>query len=147
MRSDAGCGVGTSRNPIRHRTSESVASAIYRPRIVEQLFRKMARPRGRITSYPYAAARTKGDFDTAAVIAGEAVDLITDIPPASEIVQRMVKRLQDYYPLHRTAIGWSNNGSSSANRVDGLTRQLLQRSDMFGVRDPPTRGNTGGAAG
>lgn len=34
----------------------------------------------------YAAARTNGDFDTAAVI----VDLITDIPPASEIVQRMV---------------------------------------------------------
>jgi nitronate monooxygenase len=31
----------------------------------------------------YAAARAKGDFDTAAVIAGEAVDLITDIPPAS----------------------------------------------------------------
>jgi nitronate monooxygenase len=38
----------------------------------------------------YAAARTNGDFDTAAVIAGEVVDLITDIPPASEIVQRMV---------------------------------------------------------
>jgi len=38
----------------------------------------------------YAAARAKGDFDTAAVIAGEAVDLITDIPPASEIVRRMV---------------------------------------------------------
>jgi hypothetical protein len=37
------------------------------------------------------AARTKRDFDTAAVIAGEVVDLITDIPPASEIVQRMVK--------------------------------------------------------
>ena len=38
----------------------------------------------------YAAARAKGDFDTAAVIAGEAVDLITDVPPASEIVRRMV---------------------------------------------------------
>jgi len=37
-----------------------------------------------------AAARTKGDFDTAAVIAREVVDLITDIPPASEIVQRIV---------------------------------------------------------
>ena len=35
----------------------------------------------------YAAARTNGDFDTAAVIAGEVVDLITDIPPASEIVR------------------------------------------------------------
>jgi nitronate monooxygenase len=38
----------------------------------------------------YAAARAKGDFDTAAVIADEAVDLITDVPPASEIVRRMV---------------------------------------------------------
>ena len=37
----------------------------------------------------YAAARAAGDFDTAAVIAGEVVDLITDIPSAAEIVQRM----------------------------------------------------------
>ena len=38
----------------------------------------------------YSKARANGDFDTAAVIAGEAVDLITDIPSAAEIVQRMV---------------------------------------------------------
>jgi nitronate monooxygenase len=38
----------------------------------------------------YAAARAAGDFDVAAVIAGEAVDLIGDIPPAAEIVGRMV---------------------------------------------------------
>ena len=37
-----------------------------------------------------AAARASGDFDTAAVIAGEAVDLISDIPTAGEIVTRMV---------------------------------------------------------
>jgi nitronate monooxygenase len=37
----------------------------------------------------YAAARAAGDFDTAAVIAGEVVDLIADIPPAAEIVARM----------------------------------------------------------
>jgi nitronate monooxygenase len=37
----------------------------------------------------YAAARAAGDFDTAAVIAGEAVDLISDIPPAGEIVTRI----------------------------------------------------------
>lgn len=37
----------------------------------------------------YAEARAKGDFDIAAVIAGEAVDLIHDIPPAAEIVERM----------------------------------------------------------
>ena len=37
----------------------------------------------------YDAARAAGDFDTAAVIAGEAVDLIGDIPPAGEIVERI----------------------------------------------------------
>jgi nitronate monooxygenase len=73
-----------------------VASAIYRTRIAEQFSEKW---RGRETELlqhldeeadRYAAARTKGDFNTAAVIAGEVVDLITDIPPASEIVRRMV---------------------------------------------------------
>jgi nitronate monooxygenase len=37
----------------------------------------------------YDAARAAGDFDTAAVIVGEAVDLIGDIPPAAEIVARV----------------------------------------------------------
>jgi nitronate monooxygenase len=39
----------------------------------------------------YDKARTEGDFDTAAVIAGEGVDMISDIPPAAEVVDRMVK--------------------------------------------------------
>ncbi|MFL5251925.1 MAG: NAD(P)H-dependent flavin oxidoreductase [Rhodopila sp.] len=38
----------------------------------------------------YAAARQRGDFDTAGVIAGEACGLIHDIPPAREIVERVV---------------------------------------------------------
>ena len=38
----------------------------------------------------YAAARAAGNFDVAAVIAGEAVGLIHDIPPAAEIVDRIV---------------------------------------------------------
>ena len=38
----------------------------------------------------YAAAKTAGNFDIAAVIAGEAVGLIHDIPPAAEIVDRIV---------------------------------------------------------
>ena len=38
----------------------------------------------------YAAARAAGNFDIAAVIAGEAVGLIHDIPPAAEIVDRIV---------------------------------------------------------
>jgi len=39
----------------------------------------------------YDKARDAGDFDTAAVIAGEGVDMISDIPPAREVVDRMVK--------------------------------------------------------
>jgi nitronate monooxygenase len=38
----------------------------------------------------YAAAKAKGDFEIAAVIAGEAVGLIHDVPPAAEIVDRIV---------------------------------------------------------
>lgn len=38
----------------------------------------------------YLAARAAGDFDTAAVIAGEAVDLIHDIPRAAALVERTV---------------------------------------------------------
>ena len=39
----------------------------------------------------YDQAKDAGDFDTAAVIAGEGVDMISDIPPAKEVVDRMVK--------------------------------------------------------
>jgi nitronate monooxygenase len=38
----------------------------------------------------YAAAKAAGNFDIAAVIAGEAVGLIDDVPPAREIVERMI---------------------------------------------------------
>jgi nitronate monooxygenase len=38
----------------------------------------------------YAAAKAAGNFDIAAIIAGEAVGLIHDIPPAAEIVDRIV---------------------------------------------------------
>jgi len=38
----------------------------------------------------YADAKAAGNFDIAAVIAGEAVGLIHDIPPAAEIVDRFV---------------------------------------------------------
>jgi nitronate monooxygenase len=38
----------------------------------------------------YAAARAAGNFDVAAVFAGEAVGLIHDVPPAAEIVERIV---------------------------------------------------------
>lgn len=40
----------------------------------------------------YREARAKGDFDVAAVIAGEAVDLVHDVPPAGEIIERMARQ-------------------------------------------------------
>jgi nitronate monooxygenase len=43
-----------------------------------------------IVAVEYAAAKAAGNFDIAAVIAGEAVGLIHDIPPAAEIVDRIV---------------------------------------------------------
>lgn len=39
----------------------------------------------------YDEAKAQGDFDVAAVIAGECVDLIHDLPPAGEIVAAMVR--------------------------------------------------------
>jgi nitronate monooxygenase len=40
----------------------------------------------------FEKAKEAGDFDTAAVIAGEAVDMISDIPPARDVVDRMVRQ-------------------------------------------------------
>jgi len=42
----------------------------------------------------YAEARERGDFDIAAVIAGEAVGLIHEVLPAAEIVNRVVSEAQ-----------------------------------------------------
>jgi nitronate monooxygenase len=39
----------------------------------------------------YDKARNDGDYDTAAVIAGECVDMIVDIPPAAQVVERIAK--------------------------------------------------------
>ena len=38
----------------------------------------------------YAAARAAGEFDTAAVIAGEVSGLVHDVPPARDIVLRTI---------------------------------------------------------
>jgi nitronate monooxygenase len=48
----------------------------------------------------YAAARERGDFDMAGVIAGEACALIHDIPPAVEIVERIVKEAEELLKRH-----------------------------------------------
>ena len=51
----------------------------------------------------YAAARDKGDFDMAGVIAGEACALIDDIPPAAEIVERVVSEAERLIGTHSRA--------------------------------------------
>ncbi|HET7879749.1 MAG TPA: nitronate monooxygenase [Acetobacteraceae bacterium] len=53
----------------------------------------------------YAAARERGDFDTTAVIAGEACALINDIPPAGEIVKRIVMEAERLLPSRLGGLG------------------------------------------
>ncbi|OAE97488.1 2-nitropropane dioxygenase [Bradyrhizobium centrolobii] len=54
----------------------------------------------------YAAARAAGNFEIAAVFAGEAVGLIHDIPPAAEIVERIASEAEQLVAGRRnSAIG------------------------------------------
>jgi nitronate monooxygenase len=50
------------------------------------------------------AARAAGNFDVAAVIAGEAVGLIHDIPPAAEIVERIATEAEQHLAGRRNSI-------------------------------------------
>ncbi|SCB55460.1 nitronate monooxygenase [Bradyrhizobium shewense] len=52
----------------------------------------------------YAAAKAAGNFDLAAVIAGEAVGLIHDIPPAAEIVERIASEAEQLLAGRRNSI-------------------------------------------
>jgi nitronate monooxygenase len=52
----------------------------------------------------YAAAKVAGNFDVAAVIAGEAVGLIHDIPPAAEIVERIATEAEQLLAGRRNSI-------------------------------------------
>jgi len=52
----------------------------------------------------YAAAKAAGNFDVAAVIAGEAVGLIHDIPPAAEIVDRIVTEAEQILGGRRNSV-------------------------------------------
>ena len=53
----------------------------------------------------YAAARERGDFDIAGVIAGEACALIQDIPQAGEIVRRIVAEAENLLPPRLGGVG------------------------------------------
>jgi nitronate monooxygenase len=52
----------------------------------------------------YAAAKAAGNFDVAAVIAGEAVGLIHDIPPAAEIIDRIVTEAEQILLGRRNSV-------------------------------------------
>ncbi|MGY8660924.1 nitronate monooxygenase [Bradyrhizobium sp. UFLA05-109] len=52
----------------------------------------------------YAAAKASGNFDVAAVIAGEAVGLIHDIPPAAEIVERIATEAEQLLAGRRNSV-------------------------------------------
>jgi nitronate monooxygenase len=53
----------------------------------------------------YAAARERGDFDIAGVIAGEACALIHDIPQAGDIVKRIVVEAERLLPARLGGFG------------------------------------------
>jgi nitronate monooxygenase len=57
----------------------------------------------------YAAAQAAGNFDIAAVIAGEAVGLINDIPPAAEIVERMITEAGHMVDGQRNSFTFARN--------------------------------------
>jgi nitronate monooxygenase len=52
----------------------------------------------------YAAARAAGNFEVAAVFAGEAVGLIHDIPPAAEIVERIATEAEQLLTGRRNSM-------------------------------------------
>lgn len=58
----------------------------------------------KVVAAEYAAARASGNFDIAAVIAGEAVGLIHDIPPAAEIVDRIVTEADQILSGRRNSV-------------------------------------------
>ncbi len=59
-----------------------------------------------VVAVEYAAARAAGNFDVAGVIAGEAVGLIHDNPPAAEIVDRIVTEAD------QILLGWRNSATA-----------------------------------
>lgn len=56
----------------------------------------------------YAAAKAAGNFEVAAVFAGEAVGLIHDIPPAAEIVERIAAEAEQLLAGRRNSVTADN---------------------------------------
>jgi hypothetical protein len=64
----------------------------------------------------YTAARERGDFDIAGVIAGEACALIHDIPQAGEIVKWAIGEAERLIPLHQGGVGKRITAEPTARR-------------------------------
>ena len=85
-----------TRYSIRYSASKCMARSVYRTSASNKFSEKWRGREAELLHHQneeakeYSEAREKGDFDVAGVVAGEAVDLIADIPPAGEIVDRMV---------------------------------------------------------
>jgi nitronate monooxygenase len=56
----------------------------------------------------YNAAKAAGNYDIAAVIAGEAAGLINDIPPAATIIERIVSEARDILTKRHNSAGLGN---------------------------------------
>lgn len=56
----------------------------------------------------YGKARSAGNFDIAAVIAGEAVGLINDVPPAAVIIERIVAEAREILSQRHNSVDFGN---------------------------------------
>jgi nitronate monooxygenase len=61
----------------------------------------------------YAAAKAAGNFEVAAVFAGEAAGLIHDVPPAAEIVERIAIEAEQLLEGRRNSVTAARNSSPS----------------------------------
>lgn len=56
----------------------------------------------------YNAAREAGNYDIAAVIAGEAVGLIHEIAPASDIIERIISEAEQIFSQRHNSISFDS---------------------------------------
>ncbi|MGA2128773.1 MAG: nitronate monooxygenase [Xanthobacteraceae bacterium] len=89
----------------RNRWPDPYTGRVLRNRHAERWLGREAElvAQGEEVARDYAAARERADFDVAAVIAGEASALIHDIPPAGEIVERVVAEAERLLAPRRDA--------------------------------------------
>lgn len=80
-----------------------------------------------VVAADYAAAKAAGNFDVAAVIAGEAVGLIHDIPPAAEIIDRIVTEAEQILQGRRNSAFFP-----SLTRGEGSKLRANERAESCG---------------